>query len=127
MTRHLMRFTRFMLCTAAVIAPGLAGAAEYPSRPICFVVGFSAGGPADILARIIGQKLAESWRQQVVVDNRPGAGGNIAGEIVARASPDGYTLYMANIGHAVNPSLYGSLPFDPVRNFVPIVLAASQP
>jgi tripartite-type tricarboxylate transporter receptor subunit TctC len=122
-----MRFTRFMLCITAVIAPGLAGAAEYPSRPIRFVVGFSAGGPADILARIIGQKLAESWRQQVVVDNRPGAGGNIAGEIVARASPDGYTLYMANIGHAVNPSLYGSLPFDPVGNFVPIVLAASQP
>lgn len=104
-----------------------AHAQSFPQRPVRIIVGFSAGGPADILARVVGQHLTDIWRQQVVVDNRPGAGGNIAGEIVARAMNDGYTLYMANIGHAVNPSLYRSLPFDPLKDFSPIILVATQP
>ncbi len=104
-----------------------AHAQSYPQRPIRVIVGFSAGGPADILARLVGQHLTARWGQQVVVDNRPGAGGNIAGETVAKSSNDGYTLYMANIGHAVNPALYRSLAFDPVRDFSPIILVATQP
>lgn len=103
-----------------------AHAQSYPQRPIRVIVGFSAGGPADILARMVGQHLTDRWRQQVVVDNRPGAGGNITGETFARASNDGYTLYMVNIGHAVNSSLYRKLPFDPITDFAPIMLVATQ-
>src|ERR1700693_5385868 len=114
------------LFLAAVVA-AQASAQSYPQRPLRIIVGFSAGGPADILARVVGQRLTDSWGQQVVIDNRPGAGGNIAGEIVSKASADGYTLYMANIGHAVNPSLYRKLAFDPLKDFAPIILVAKQP
>ncbi len=126
------RYAFAFLLTVSSAQSGTAQAAAdpahgYPSRPIRIVVGFSAGGPADILARVVGQRLTESWGQQVVIDNRPGAGGNIAGEMVSRASADGYTLYMANIGHAVNPSLYRKLAFDPLRDFSPVILVAMQP
>jgi tripartite-type tricarboxylate transporter receptor subunit TctC len=116
----------FVFLTAVLAAPAC-NAQTYPQRPIRIVVGFSAGGPADILSRIVGQRLTESLGQQVVIDNRPGAGGNIAGELVSKASADGYTVYMANIGHAVNASLYGSVPFDPVKQFAPIALITTQP
>ncbi len=100
----------------------------YPNRPIRIVVPFPAGGGADSTARILGQKLAERWGQQVLVDNRSGAAGNIGTELVARAVPDGYTLGIGVNGtHAINPSLYPKLGFDPVRDFAPVALALSVP
>jgi len=103
-------------------------AADYPARPIRFVIGFAPGGASDTMVRIIGARLSESVRQPVVIDNRPGAGGNIAAEIVARSQPDGYTLLLGNNGIlAVNVSLYSKIGFDPVKDFAPVVLVASQP
>jgi tripartite-type tricarboxylate transporter receptor subunit TctC len=101
----------------------LSAAQPYPSKPVRIVVPFPAGGIADIYARIIGTRAAESWGQPVVVENRTGAGGNIAAEAVAKSTPDGYTLVMGSLGtHAVNVSLFAKLPFDPVRDFSPIAL-----
>ena len=125
--RFLLAFLPAVSSAGMSFAQPAAPAQSYPQRPVRIIVGFSAGGPADILARVVGQRLAESWGQQVVIDNRPGAGGNIAGELVARASADGYTLYMANIGHAVNSSLYRKLAFDPLNDFTPVILVAMQP
>lgn len=102
-------------------------AQAYPTKPVRFVVPFSAGGPTDILARIIGRKLTEAWAQQVIIDNRPGAGSTLGTDIVAKAEPDGYTLLLATNGHAINPSLYRKLPFDPIRDFAPITLLNSAP
>jgi tripartite-type tricarboxylate transporter receptor subunit TctC len=110
---------------ACLFAAASACAQSYPSKAIRFVAPFPPGGPADILSRTIGQNLAESWGQQVIVDNRAGAGGNIGAEIVAKAPPDGYTLLMGFVGtHAINSSLYSKLPFDPVRDFEPVALVA---
>ena len=107
------------LCVCA--APGVSAAAEYPDRPIRLVVPFPAGGGADTLARIIMPRVAQALGAPIVIDNRPGAGGNVGAELVARAAPDGYTLlYGTNGTHAINPSLYASLPFDPVRDFAPV-------
>jgi tripartite-type tricarboxylate transporter receptor subunit TctC len=92
------------------------------------VIAFTPGGPSDVLTRTIGQKLSERLGQPVVADNRPGAGGNLAAEIVAKAAPDGYTLLMGNIGIlAANASLYGHLPYDAVKDFAPIILVGAQP
>jgi tripartite-type tricarboxylate transporter receptor subunit TctC len=99
----------------------------YPTRPIRIVVPFPPGGSTDFLARGIGQKLMEAWGQQVVIDNRSGAGGIVGTEIVANAAPDGYNLLMNAIGHAANPSLYKKLPYDTQRDFSPIILVADVP
>jgi tripartite-type tricarboxylate transporter receptor subunit TctC len=100
-----------------------AAAQTYPSRPIRIIVPFPVGGIADIYSRLIGLKLNETWGQQVVIDNRTGAGGNIGADLVAKAPPDGYTLVMGSVGtHAVNVSLFSKLPYDPVRDFAPISL-----
>lgn len=121
-----------MLLAAAVLSavsfsPASLGA-EYPARPIRFVIGFAPGGASDTMVRVIGARLSENVRQPVVIDNRPGAGGNIAAEIVARSQPDGYTLLLGNNGIlAVNVSLYSKIGFDPVKDFAPVVLVASQP
>ena len=102
--------------------------APYPSKPIRLVVPFPAGGTTDILARAVAQKLSEAWGQQVIVDNRPGAGGNIGSDIVAKAAPDGYTLVMGTVGtHAINPSLYRKMPYDHVKDFAPVILVAGVP
>jgi tripartite-type tricarboxylate transporter receptor subunit TctC len=115
------------LC-AVILAPASAFGQDFPSKPVRFVVGFTPGGPSDILARALGQKLAERWSQQVVVDNRPGAGGNLAAEAVAKSSPDGYTWLLGNNSIlATNQSLYRSLPYDPIRDFAPVALVAIQP
>ncbi len=101
---------------------------QYPTRPVRFVLPFPPGGATDIMARKIGQKMTQEWGQQVVIDNRPGAGGNIATELVARATADGYTLlFAASAQLAVNPSLYKKVPFDSVRDFAPVSLAGSVP
>jgi tripartite-type tricarboxylate transporter receptor subunit TctC len=98
-------------------------AQTYPARPIRIVVPFPAGGIADLFARVIGQKFNEAWGQPVVVDNRPGAGGNIGAEIVAKSPADGYTLVMGSIGtHSVNVSLFSKLAYDPIRDFAPVAL-----
>jgi tripartite-type tricarboxylate transporter receptor subunit TctC len=113
------------LAAVAALAAGTATAADYPARPVRLVVAFAPGGSVDVVARLLAQKLGERWKQQVVVDNRPGAGGNVSAEIAARAQPDGYTLYMTSAALVVNPSLYGSVPYDPVRDFAPISLVAT--
>jgi tripartite-type tricarboxylate transporter receptor subunit TctC len=101
--------------------------ADYPERPVTIVVGFPPGGPSDVLARVIAGKLSELLGRPFVVDNRPGAGGNVAGEVVAHAEPDGYTLLMGNNSIlATNASLYSKIGFDPVKDFSPISLIGSQ-
>ena len=112
-----------------LVAPAAAqSSAAYPTRPIRFVVPFAPGGNADTLSRAAGQKVAEAIGQQVVIDNRAGANGNIGMEIVARAAPDGYTIvlgYIANV--AIAPSLVSKLPYDPVKDYAPITLLATAP
>lgn len=103
-------------------------AANYPTKTVRMVIGFSPGGPSDILARLIGGKMAERLGQPFVFDNRAGAGGNVAGEIVARSPPDGYTIMIANNSIlAANASLYPKMTFDPARDLVPVTWVASQP
>jgi tripartite-type tricarboxylate transporter receptor subunit TctC len=119
-------FAPFFLIAAMLLA-GAAQAQSYPTKPIRFVVPFPAGGSADTLSRAIGQRMQESWGQQVVVENRPGAGGNIGTELAAKAPADGYTLLMAPSSIAIAPSLYQSLPFDPVRDFTPVTLVGRVP
>jgi len=114
--------------TLLLAAAGLAGAQTYPAKPVRFVIGFSPGGPSDILTRLVGTKLAEGLGQPFVFDNRPGAGGNIAGEITAKSPPDGYTILMGNNSIlATNQSLYKNMGFDPVHDLEPIALIAAQP
>jgi tripartite-type tricarboxylate transporter receptor subunit TctC len=97
----------------------------YPNKPIRLIVPSGAGGITDILARIIGQKLTEAWGQQVLVDNRVGASGTIGSDMVAKASPDGYTLLMVYPTHPVNPSLYAKLPYDTINDFAPITMVSA--
>ncbi|HMH19017.1 MAG TPA: tripartite tricarboxylate transporter substrate binding protein [Burkholderiales bacterium] len=124
------RRTALSLAAALAISTpqAVAAADAYPSKPIRFVVAFPPGGGTDIIARSIAQKLAERLAQQVVVDNRPGASGNIGTDIVAKSAPDGYTMLMGSAGPlAINASLFASMPFDPVRDLAPVTLAASTP
>jgi len=110
----------------AFVAPGVVAQEKYPTRPIRLVVPFAPGGGADISARTIAQKLTERFGQQVVADNRPGAGGNIGAELVLKAPPDGYTLLLVSSSYGANPALY-KLSFDPVTAFEPITLVSQQP
>lgn len=124
MTRILQGAALFVVAVAA----SWASAQTYPSRPIRLVVPFPAGGTTDILAREVGQRLTLSFGQSVVIDNRPGAGGNIGSDLVAKSAPDGYTLLMGTVGtHAINPSLYARMPYDNVKDFAPVILVASVP
>jgi len=117
---------RFVCLAAGLVLVGVcqAGLAQtYPAKPIRIVVPFPPGGIADLFARVIGQKFGEAWGQPGVVENRPGAGGNIGAEIVAKSPPDGYTLVTGSIGtHAVNVSLFSKLAYDPIRDFAPVAL-----
>ncbi len=120
----------FAMATSAATRPAatIAASFAYPDKPIRIVVPFTPGGSADIFARAIGQKMSESWKQQVVIDNRAGSGGVIGSEIAAKSAPDGYTLMLgitANI--AINPAVYKKLPYDPVRDFAPVTLVAAAP
>ncbi len=96
------------------------GAADFPNRPMRFVVGYPPGGATDIIARIVGQKVSDSTGQSVLIDNRPGAGGILGTEIVAKSTPDGYSFALVTTSHGINPSLYPSLPYDSVADFTPI-------
>ena len=115
------------LCGISAHAQVSLSTPSYPSKPIRVLVGFPPGGNSDFVARAVGRGLSELWGQQVVIDNRPGAGGNIAAELVAKAPADGYTLLLGVFAHAVNPSLYGSrLPFNAVKDFAPVILCVSS-
>ena len=129
MTAAFLKMKKFLFLTLALGTACAAVAQQpYPSRPIQIVVTAAPGSSADILARIFGDELGRQLAQPVLVDNRPGAGGNIAAELVARAKPDGYTLLLATIStHGINPSLYASMRFDPIKDFAPISLLASSP
>jgi tripartite-type tricarboxylate transporter receptor subunit TctC len=113
-------------CGALLIAIPAAAQQNYPARPIRLVVPFAPGGGADISARTIAAKLSDRFKQQVVVDNRPGAGGNVGTELVARATPDGYTLLLASSSYGANPALY-KLSYDPITGFEAITLVSQQP
>jgi tripartite-type tricarboxylate transporter receptor subunit TctC len=120
----------FAVVACAVLAP--AQAQTWPSKPVRIVVPFPPGGTTDIVARSIGVELQRMWQHAVVIENRPGAGGNIGADLVAKAAPDGYTLLMGTVGtHAINKALFeqsgAKMPFDPVKDFVPITLAAGVP
>src|ERR1700694_6271377 len=126
MTRIGLALSLFMLMFAAL--PSAARARTYPARPIRIVVPYPAGGTSDILARSLGEKLTGSLGQPVVVENKPGANGNLGADFVAKAPPDGYTLLLADIGAlAISPSVYPTLPFDPVRDFAPVTMVAYSP
>ncbi|MBK6601765.1 MAG: tripartite tricarboxylate transporter substrate binding protein [Betaproteobacteria bacterium] len=116
------------LSLATLAAVGIAHAQAFPQKPVRLVVPFPPGGPIDTVSRAIAQKLTEAWGQTVVVDNRPGAGGNIGADLVAKAAPDGYTVVMGALStHAVNPSLYPKMPYDAAKDFAPISLVAVTP
>lgn len=120
----ILRLTRASLAAALLTGPVHAQTYDYPAKPVRIVVGFTPGGGPDITARYIAQKLTDGWKQQVVVENRPGAGGTIAAAQVAAASPDGYTLLSVSSAHAVAPAIYARLPYDPLKDFAGITLSA---
>jgi tripartite-type tricarboxylate transporter receptor subunit TctC len=121
-------FRRAFVVAAAALASSGAWGQSWPDKPVRVVVAFTAGGTTDILARTVGQQLSERLKQQFVIDNRPGAGGNLGTEIVVRAPADGYTLIVDSVGPiAVNPTLYPKLPYNPLTDLVPIVQIADVP
>ena len=122
------RIVQHIVLGALAAMTAAASAQTYPNHPVRLVVPFPAGGTTDILAREVGERLTATLGQTVIIDNRPGAGGNIGADIVAKAVPDGYTLLMATVGtHAINASLYSKLPYDHIKDFVPVVLVAGVP
>jgi tripartite-type tricarboxylate transporter receptor subunit TctC len=124
---RLAPFARTTLASALLAAVAQTPAQEYPAKPVRMIVGFAAGGGTDTTARPIAQKLSELFGQQVFVDNRPGAAGNIATDIAAKATPDGYTILMGTVAAlAINPSLYANLPFDPERDLAPVTQAVDS-
>ncbi len=132
MSSFIIHHSSFCRAVAAVLAlaapPAFAQtAANYPAKPIRYIVGYTPAGTADMLARAVGQKLTEAWGPQVIVENRPGAGTNIATEVGAKAAPDGYTLFMPTVANAINPTLYAKLNFDLLRDFVFVTNFAKVP
>lgn len=119
---------KVMAALAGMRAIEASAQVAYPTKPIHMIVPFTPGGSTDILGRSIGQALAEAWHQQVIIDNKPGAGGAIGADAAAKAAADGYTLFMGHIGTlAVNPTLYPKLPYDAVKDFAPVALVAMVP
>lgn len=126
-SRSIVAAVAAITTTVALMAPAV-HAADYPNKAVRMVIAFSPGGPSDILSRLVGGKLGERMGQPFIFDNRPGAGGNVAGEIVATSPADGYTLMIANNSVlAANASLYKKMNFDPAKDLVPVVWIASQP
>jgi tripartite-type tricarboxylate transporter receptor subunit TctC len=122
-----MKRSRLVAMLVVAACTSGAGAAEYPSHPIRMIVPFTPGSASDMLARMIGPKLYETWGQQVVIDNRPSAGGTVAGGIVASAAPDGHTLMLTSSGFAGAAALYDKLPYDPLKDFTGVTLVAVTP
>jgi tripartite-type tricarboxylate transporter receptor subunit TctC len=117
----------FAVCAGLLIAGGAGAAGQYPDHPVRVVVGFAAGGPTDVIARIVAEKLSASLGQQFYVEDKPGAGSNIASAEVAKAAPDGYTITVVSTGFMVNMSLYAKVPYDAVKDFAPITMVAYSP
>jgi tripartite-type tricarboxylate transporter receptor subunit TctC len=124
---HLARRFRGIAVVALALLASVAGAQDFPNRPIHIVVPFAPGGGTDVLTRILAQQVSDELRQQVVIDNKPGAGGALGAGIVAKAPADGYTLYVASSATAMMPSLYKNLGFDPIADFVPVSLIGTSP
>ena len=115
------------LVCVGLVAAGSALAQIYPSHSVRMIVPFAAGGPTDVIARIVAQKLSETWGQQIYVENVPGGGGNTGAAMAARAPADGYTILVVSTGFIVNPSMYSKVPYDPIKDFAPVTLVASSP
>src|SRR5664279_3131087 len=115
------------LAAAVALAPSIGNAQEYPTRPVRVIVPFSPGGAVDGPMRVIAQELSKRWGQQVVVENRPGAGATIGTDLVAKSAPDGYTLLLASQTNAISATLYPKLPYDPIADFMPISLIGREP
>ena len=122
-----MRAVRLSVLALVLALAGLLPAQAYPERPITLIVPFAPGGPTDIIARILAVSLSQSLGQQVIVDNRPGAAGNIGMGVAARVKPDGYTLLLTSTAIAVNPALYKNLPYDPFKDFLPVSELVNAP
>jgi tripartite-type tricarboxylate transporter receptor subunit TctC len=118
-------FAVIAVLAALVVTTG-ATAQSYPTKPVRIIVPFSAGGAVDVLARMIGAKLTESFGQPVIIENKPGAGGNIASDLVAKSTPDGYTILQTTPGQAISPNLYRSLPYDAVKDLIPVTQLVSS-
>ena len=129
MLKQLMPAIALAAAAFCAAQPALAqSAGAYPNKPIHIIVTFTSGGAPDILGRLIGEKLSAAWGQPVIVDNKPGAGGNIGSDFVAKSAPDGYNVVVGTVGtHSINGSLYQSMPFDMVKDFTPVTLLASTP
>jgi len=113
---------------ASCLPSALFAQAAWPNKPVRIVVPFAPAGTTDILARALAPELGKAFGQVFIIDNRPGAGGNLGADMVAKSAPDGYTLLMGTVGtHAINAALYPKMPFDPVRDFTPVVLVAGVP
>jgi len=123
----LQPIVRLLVALAALVLAGPAWAQAYPDKPVKVVVGFAPGGPTDVIARIVSDKLSASLGKQFFVVNQPGAGGNTATGMVATSPADGYTLLVVSTGFVVNPSLFGKVPYDPVKDFAPITIVAVSP
>ncbi|CAM4149735.1 tripartite tricarboxylate transporter substrate binding protein [Bordetella tumulicola] len=121
------RFVGLMVGLSMALGTSAGLAAGYPDKPVTLVVPYPAGGATDVIARMIAEKLPDTWGQPVVVNNRPGAGTTVAAEAVARAPGDGYTLYMTTAAHTISASLYKKLNYDPLKDFAPITLTATIP
>src|ERR1700687_864670 len=121
----------FAFCASLVVAeffaaPGRA-ADNYPDHKVRVIVPFAAGGPNDVIGRMVAERLSDAWGQQLYVENMPGAGGNLGVEAAGRAAPDGYTIVVVSTGFIINPSMYSKIGYDPVKDFTPISLVAASP
>jgi tripartite-type tricarboxylate transporter receptor subunit TctC len=115
-----MRLLRLVMLSVLVLVPADSYATNYPSRPVRIIVPFPAGGTVDAVARLVGHKLQESFAQPVIIENRPGASGNIAADAVAKSEPDGHTILLTTNGQASTPAVFRKLPYDPVKDIVPV-------
>jgi tripartite-type tricarboxylate transporter receptor subunit TctC len=130
--RVMARWARlFGFCASLVVAlfaaPPSHAADSYPDRKVRVIVPFAAGGPTDVIARMVAERLSDAWGQQLYVENMPGAGGNLGVETAGRATPDGYTIVVVSTGFIINPSMYSKIGYDPIKDFAPISLVAASP
>ena len=122
------KLTAAMLMLLALASATSAVAQQYPTKTVKIIVAHPPGGTTDITARILAHSLSARWKESVIVENRPGAGGNIGSEVVAKAAPDGYTIMLSPLAqHTINPWLYSGLPFDPIKSFAPVAMVGITP
>ena len=128
MSKTFSRCATFLAALVAITTGTLASAQNYPNKPVKLLVGFPAGGGLDVLARIVSQRVSEQWGQPIIIENKPGAGSNIAGDAAAKSAPDGYTLLHTNIAlMSINPALYAKMSFAPMKDLVPVIQLVNLP